>query len=267
MTTAQYMEEKQSILAILLETENKIPLDSILKILKKLETAAVEKAADTEAKAGAVEIRLEENIDQINHDYQKIKETEQARGNLEIAYAKLCEQLKQGEVALRNLETVLNHLRSQLEEAYNRERKAEQELKKWCWVPGYGIYLLVECQKAIDKINQQIKDQAGEKKTIYQEIDQLQKEKSQLDNDCWLNRQQIKQLNEKIAASTKEQKILLEQQKQFRENLLQWQTQTLYFRLLQDKLEGFQSMAEITGEISEEIKQIVSQGPELYLLQ
>lgn len=265
-TITQYVSERQAILTSLQNLDVQVSLDDILKTLKKLETLAAEKAAEMNIKTNQTEVLLEKNIDKINVYYQEIQQVEHERGELEIAYAGLSEQLKQDEIALHNYEHTLDQLRNQLDEAHHRERKARAELEKWCWVPGYGIYLLVDYQQAVDDLNCKIKSVMGQANQLRNRMNQLEAGRQQINSTCWENRQMVKTINEKVAACKKEQEKLLEDQKELRDALLQWQAQSLYFRLLQEKLSSYQTMAEIIGEASAEIRQLINQAPEIKFL-
>lgn len=106
-----------------------------------------------------------ENYDSLSS--QMISEREDLYRKLEISdndRNQFISKMKGYEAEKKALLDDEHRLYQELDAERRRVEQKENELKKWCWVPGYNIYLYVDaydecerCVKKIDSVNQQKK--------------------------------------------------------------------------------------------------------------
>lgn len=87
----------------------------------------------------------------------------------------LVARIKGLEAQRQAIEKEKNDLYILLEQAWKRAEKSRKAVKKWCWVPGYNIYLLVESEQDSKRLEKKMQETKDKEKQLQEQINQLLK--------------------------------------------------------------------------------------------
>ena len=187
--------------------------------------------------------RNQELIEEQNRLYAAMdesrKEYDQLNGSIaetEIRRAALERDAKE---AQRRIEA----LRKEEKEAIRKKEKKDKELKKWFWVPGYGLYL------AIDNLLYDVQDKI---RIAEEQINRLNGEISGLDAQIQNARWETEELQRKTEALKAEEEANKSEQQKVAQKLFDAKQELVRWEDLQQQLGNLQAKLE-TGKNSPDV--------------
>lgn len=151
--------------------------EEIRKNLEKMEKDAREQVRLYEEKMQNADACNRQLMDQISSNYAQFDQLKEQQTKEEIALAGISREEEKERADLERKQRELNDYKRQQEEARQKREKKRKDAAKWCWVPGYNIYLACDyaveiskgkietlehqcndCKKAIEQFRQKIEE-------------------------------------------------------------------------------------------------------------
>lgn len=151
--------------------------EEIRKNLEKMEKDAREQVQLYEEKMQNADACNKQLINQISSNYAKFDQLKEQQTKEEIILEGIRREEEYERANLERKQKELNDFKRQQEEARKKREKKRKDAAKWCWVPGYNIYLACDyaveiskgktetlehqcndCKKAIEQFSQKIEE-------------------------------------------------------------------------------------------------------------
>ena len=122
--------------------------------LYQLKAESQEKIQEYNARKEETAIAAEGALGEYTRMQQNLIQLEKANGEAKVALAQKNAEKDEIQRACRKSEADLEDIRQRRDEEVRKSKKKADDLKKWFWVPGYGIYLAVDAQ--VNELNNDI---------------------------------------------------------------------------------------------------------------
>ena len=187
--------------------------------------------------------RNQELIEEQNRLYAAMDESrkkyDQLNGSIAETETRRAALERDAKEAQRRIEA----LRKEEKEAIRKKEKKDKELKKWFWVPGYGLYL------AIDNLLYDVQDKI---RIAEEQINRLNGEISGLDAQIQNARQETEELQRKTEALKAEEEANKNEQQKVAQKLFDAKQELVRWEDLQQQLGNLQAKLE-TGKNSPDV--------------
>jgi len=207
--------------------------------LQKMQSAMQEVADNLSEMSGQAQEQITEYSRQLEASYEKSKEMIEHLTELYAQSDQICKQQAEQEICLAEANRVAleckemadrareewSNLESEKQKYTEKAKKQNKNLKKWCWVPGYNVYLafdkLLNDYEARVKSARKKSEEKNREYVVKQEnadreqkkVIELNRQKKEIDDRCSQLNQEIYALNTDIEAQ-KKQLIYWEDMKQ-----------------------------------------------------
>lgn len=125
--------------------------EEIRQNLEQMEKDAALQAKLYEEKVNSADVCSKQITDRLTASYAEFDRLKEQQTAEEIELERITREAEQERANLAEKQRELDEYRRQQEEARQAREKKRQEAIKWCWVPGYNIYLA--CDYAVEISN------------------------------------------------------------------------------------------------------------------
>lgn len=214
--------------------------EEIRKNLERMEKDAREQVRLYEEKMNNADACNRQLMDQISSNYAKFDQLKEQQTAEEIELESICREEEKERADLEGKQKELNDYKRQQEEARQKREKKRKDAAKWCWVPGYNIYLACDYAAEISK---------GKMETLEHQCNDCNKAIEQF-------RQKIEERKNRIAKMTERRNELSAQcdeltrkGAEYRRMIAEHKNQLVYWEDLRVKVESLRNRLE-TGAAS-----------------
>lgn len=188
----------------------------IKKNLEQMEKDAAKQVSLYEEKVKSADDTNRQTIEKLTATYEELDRLKEKQTAEEIGLAQVKRETDEEIDNLKNAQKELVEYRRKQEEAVRAIEKKRQEAIKWCWVPGYNIYLAcdyaveacngnveslehrcVDCQKSVEQFEQRAK-------TYREKLEEIEKRRDGLSAQCDELRQKSRHLQEILSEHKKQ---------------------------------------------------------------
>ncbi|MDR3091394.1 MAG: hypothetical protein LBU36_04235 [Clostridiales bacterium] len=144
-------------------------------IISELKAEAEEKCRECKAELKILEAERGETMDEKAAAGDAIDGDKREMSNVEAEYAGKLAEIEKIQAQTAADGNKLEELRRKIENA----RKKKRDMEKWCWVPGYGLYLAIDCAtdddvKHYDSISRDMARRRQQMDRLNEEIKRLE---------------------------------------------------------------------------------------------
>lgn len=155
--------------------------------IRRLKDDAQEKVREYNAKKEESAVMSKKAIEEYTKMQEKLLSLEKENADARVALVQKGAEKDEAMRKCREVETKLEETSRDLEDEIRKARKKQKDLKKWFWVPGYGLYLAIdtlinELNNEISSLNEQLKREKRRMDDLvcqYQVIGQEMEKRSQ----------------------------------------------------------------------------------------
>ncbi len=217
--------------------------------LHQLSVEAQEKIQEYNARKEESAIAAEASIKEYTQMQENLLRLERENADAKVALAQKSAEKDELERTCRKSETELQDLRQRRDREIQRVKKKKKDLKKWFWVPGYGIYL------AIDTLVSELDNEIGSlTRRVEEERRRLNDFSGQYERIC----REVEERNQKIEAiktRLKDNTHMMEQQNAmidtYKKQLLYWEDFHMQISKLESKFKAGENSPEMMYEVVE----------------
>lgn len=217
--------------------------------LHQLSVEAQEKIQEYNARKEESAIAAEASIKEYTRMQENLLRLERENADAKVALAQKSAEKDELERTCRKSETELQDLRQRRDREIQRVKKKKENLKKWFWVPGYGLYL------AIDALVSELDNEIGAlSRRVEEERRRLSDFSDQYERIC----REVEVRNQKIEAiktRLKDITRMMEQQNAmidtYKKQLLYWEDFHMQISKLETKFRAGENSPEMMYEVVE----------------
>lgn len=217
--------------------------------LHQLSVEAQEKIQEYNARKEESAIAAEVSIKEYTRMQENLLRLERENADAKVALAQKSAEKDELEMTCRKSETELQDLRQRRDREIQRVEKKKEDLKKWFWVPGYGLYL------AIDTLVSELDNEIGAlSRRVEEERRRLSDFSGQYERTC----REVEERNQKIEAiktRLKDITRMMEQQNAmidtYKKQLLYWEDFHMQISKLKSKFRAGENSPEMMYEVIE----------------
>ncbi len=209
--------------------------EEIRKNLEKMEKDAKEQARLYEEKMENADACNRQLMDQISSNYAQFDKLKEQQTAEEIELARISREEEKERDDLERKQKELNDFKRQQEEAQRKREKKRKDAAKWCWVPGYNIYLACDYAAEIAKGNiETLEHQCNDcEKAIKQFRQKIEERKNSIAKITERRNELAAQCDELTRKSSECQGMIAEHKKQ----LVYWEDMRMKVESLRNRLE------------------------------
>lgn len=217
--------------------------------LHQLSVEAQEKIQEYNARKEESAIAAEVSIKEYTRMQENLLRLERENADAKVALAQKSAEKDELEMTCRKSETELQDLRQRRDREIQRVKKKKEDLKKWFWVPGYGLYL------AIDTLVSELDNEIGAlSRRVEEERRRLSDFSGRYERTC----REVEERNQKIEAiktRLKDITRMMEQQDAmidtYKKQLLCWEDFHMQISKLESKFRAGENNPEMMYEVIE----------------
>lgn len=217
--------------------------------LHQLSVEAQEKIQEYNTRKEESAIAAETSIREYTRMQENLLRLERENADARLALAQKSAEKDELERTCRKSETELQDLRQRRDREIQRVEKKKEDLKKWFWVPGYGIYL------AIDTLVSELDNEIGAlARRVEEERRRLSDFSGKYERIC----REVEERNQKIEAikiRLKDNTRMMEQQNAiidtYKKQLLCWEDFHMQISKLESKFRAGENSPEMMYEVIE----------------
>lgn len=217
--------------------------------IHQLSVESQEKIQEYNARKEESAIASEASIKEYTRMQEKLIQLERENADAKVSLAQKNAEKDELERACRKSESELRDIQQRRDSEIERVEKKREELKKWFWVPGYGLYL------AIDTLISEFDNEIGALTRRRDEASRRMKEFSgQYGKLC----REVEERNQKIEAlkaRMTDHTHMMDQQnamiETYKKQLLYWEDFHMQISRLESKLKAGENSPEMMYEIIE----------------
>lgn len=217
--------------------------------LRQLSMESQEKIQEYNARKEESVIAAEASIREYTRMQENLLRLEKENADARVALTQKSAEKDEFERACRKSETELQDLRQRRDREIQRVEKKRDDLKKWFWVPGYGLYL------AIDTLVTELDNEIGAlTRRVEEGRRRLSDFSSQYERIC----REVEERNRKIEAikiRLKDNTRMMEQQNimidTYKKQLLYWEDFHIQISRLESKFRAGGNSPEMMYEVIE----------------
>lgn len=132
--------------------------------IHQLRLEAQEKIQEYSARKEESAAASEKSIAEYSHMQDKLMQLERENADAKVSLAQKSAERDELERACRRSEAELRDVRQRRDDEVKKVEKKKNDLKKWFWVPGYGLYLAIdtlvsELDNEIDSLTRRLEEQ------------------------------------------------------------------------------------------------------------
>ncbi|MCI9073241.1 MAG: hypothetical protein HFH80_10675 [Lachnospiraceae bacterium] len=223
--------------------------DELRDQLHQLKTESQGKIQEYNARKEESAIASEAAIQEYTRMQESLIQLEKVNGEAKVALAQKSAEKDEIQRACRKSEEDLADIRRRRDEEMRKSRKKKEDLKKWFWVPGYGIYL------AIDTLVNELDNEIGSlSRRLEEERRRLSDLSEQYERIC----REVEERNQKIEmtrARMTDQNRQMEQQNatisMYKKQLLYWEDFHMQISRLESRFRAGESSPDMMYEVIE----------------
>lgn len=217
--------------------------------LHQLSVESQEKIQEYNARKEESAIAAEASIKEYTRMQENLLRLERENADAKVALAQRSAEKDELERTCRKSETELQDLRQRRDREIQKVEKKRKDLKKWFWVPGYGLYL------AIDTLVSELDNEIGAlTRRVEEERRRLSDFSGQYERIC----REVGERNQKIEAiktRLKDNTRMMEQQNAmidtYKKQLLYWEDFHMQISKLESKFRAGENSPEMMYEVIE----------------
>lgn len=217
--------------------------------LYQLKAESQEKIQEYNARKEESAITAEAAIGEYTRMQENLVQLEKANGEAKVALAQKSAEKDEIQRACRKSEADLEDVRCRRDEEVRKSRKKAEDLKKWFWVPGYGIYL------AVGALINELDNEIG---SLSRRLEKERQRQSELSEQYGQICREVEERNQKIEmtrARMTDQNRQIEQQgatiDMYKKQLLYWEDFHMQISKLESRFKAGGSSPEMMYELIE----------------
>ena len=217
--------------------------------LYQLKAESQEKIQEYNARKEETAIAAEGAIGEYTRMQQNLIQLEKANGEAKVALAQKYAEKDEIQRACRKSEADLEDIRQRRDEEVRKSKKKADDLKKWFWVPGYGIYL------AVDALVNELDNEIG---ALSRRLEKERQRQSELSEQYGQICREVEERNRKIEmtrARMTDQNRQIEQQNatidMYKKQLLYWEDFHMQISKLEARFKAGGNSPEMMYEVIE----------------
>lgn len=217
--------------------------------LHQLKVESQEKIEEYNARKEESAVAAEASIKEYTRLQESLLQMEKDNAKARVALAQKSAEKDEYERACRKSEQDLESIRRRREEEIRKAEKKRSDLKKWFWVPGYGLYL------AIDTLVNELDNEIG---SLSRRLEEEHRRLSELTDQYRQICREVDERNQKIEmikARMAEQTGLMEQQNatidMYKKQLLYWEDFHMQLSRLESKFKAGGNSPDMMYEVIE----------------
>ncbi len=217
--------------------------------LYQLKAESQEKIQEYNARKEESAITAEAAIGEYTRMQENLVQLEKANGEAKVALAQKSAEKDEIQRACRKSEADLEDVRRRRDEEVRKSRKKAEDLKKWFWVPGYGIYL------AVGALINELDNEIG---SLSRRLEKERQRQSELSEQYGQICREVEERNQKIEmtrARMTDQNRQIEQQgatiDMYKKQLLYWEDFHMQISKLESRFKAGGSSPEMMYELIE----------------
>ncbi|MBD5540061.1 MAG: hypothetical protein HDR00_02535 [Lachnospiraceae bacterium] len=209
--------------------------EEIRKNLEQMEKDAKEQVRLYGEKMENADACNRQLMDQISSNYAQFDRLKEQQTAEEIELAKISREEEKEMADLERKKKELEDYKRQQEEARQKREKKRKDATKWCWVPGYNIYLACDYAAEISKGNiETLEHQCNDcKKAIEQFRQKIEERKNSIVKTTQRRNELSAQCDELTRKSSEYQRMIAEH----KEQLVYWEDLRMKVESLRNRLE------------------------------
>lgn len=223
--------------------------DEIAGHIRQLKMEAQEKIEEYNIKKENNIVASEATMKEYAQMQQSLIQLEKENADAKVALAQKIAEKDEYERACRSSEEKLANISRRRDEEIRKNNEKKEDLKKWFWVPGYGLYLAIdtlvnELNNDIDSLTRRLEEERRRRDTLVEQYQRLCREVEERNKKIEMIRARMKNLNEQLEQQTA---ILAA----CKEQLLYWEDFHMQISRLESKFRSGESSPDMLYEIVE----------------
>lgn len=209
--------------------------EEIRKNLEQMEKDAKEQVRLYGEKIKNADACNEQLINQLTSNYAQFDRLKEQQTAEEIELARISREEEKERADLEEKQKEYDNFKRQQEEAWQKREKKRKDAVKWCWVPGYNIYLACDYAAEISKGKMEtLEHQCNDcKKAIEQFRRKIEERKKSIAKTMERCNELSAQCDELTRKSSEYQKMIAEH----KEQLVYWEDLQIKVESLRNRLE------------------------------
>lgn len=204
----------------------------IKKNLLQMEKDAEEQVRIYGKKVKETNVRNKQLLDQISSNYAEFDRLKEKQAAEEIELARISREAEKENADLEQKKKEFADYKRQQEEALRTREKKRKEAEKWCWVPGYNIYLA--CDYAVEISN-------GKVETLERQCNDCKKAMEQFGQKAAVSKKKIAEITGKRDLLATQCDELNRKSSELQNMLAEYKKQLIYWEDLQMKVSSLKS--------------------------
>ncbi len=227
----------------------KAAFDEIRDQLRQLKLESQEKIEEYNVRKEESAVAAEASIREYTRMQENLLQLEKDNADARVALAQKSAEKDEYERACRKSEADLLDIKRRREAEIRKAEKKREELKKWFWVPGYGLYL------AIDTLVNELDNEIG---SLGRRLDEEHRRLRELSEQYGKICREVEERNQKIEmikTRMTEQTGLMERQNatidMYKRQLLYWEDFHMQISRLESKFKAGENSPDMMYEVIE----------------
>lgn len=156
-----------------MQNQMKMIKDNLEKMYSEAaaQTLAYKEEYEQKYKKSQELLQMQENL------YRAVDESKDQKRELESQLERANREMQQIQLDMNAAEAELRKLGDEMQSAIKKKREKQEKLEKWCWVPGYGLYLGIDM--LTDDLDAQIKGKEAKRQQVKRLLDEKYHMKNQ----------------------------------------------------------------------------------------
>lgn len=217
--------------------------------LHQLSVESQEKIQEYNARKEESAVAAETSVREYTRMQENLLQLEKANADARVALARKSAEKDEYERACKKSEADLADIKRRRNAEVRKAEKKREDLKKWFWVPGYGLYL------AIDTLVNELDNEIG---SLGRRLDEEHRRLTELSGQYERLCREVDERNQKIEltkARLSEQTRLVEQQnatiEMYKKQLLYWEDFHMQISRLESKFKAGEKSPDMMYEVVE----------------
>lgn len=222
--------------------------EEIRKNLEKMEKDAKEQVRLYKEKMENADACNRQLMDQISSNYAQFDRLKEQQTAEEIELARISREEEKERGDLEEKQRELNDFKRQQEEARQKREKKRKDAVKWCWVPGYNIYLA--CDYAVEMSN-------GKVETLEHQCNDCKKAIEQFGQKVEEYKKSIAKIMERRNELSARCDELNRKSREYQKMIAENKNQLVYWEDLRMKVESLRSRLEMGAASPDDLMELM----------
>lgn len=217
--------------------------------IHQLKVESQEKIEEYSARKEESAVAAEASIREYTRMQENLLQLEKANADARVALAQKSAERDEYEKACRKSEADLNDIKRRRDAEIRKAKKKQDDLKKWFWVPGYGLYLAIDT--LVNELDNEIGSLGRRLDEERRRLNDLSEQYGRISREVDERNQKIEMLKDRLAEQTR----LMEQQNatidMYKRQLLCWEDFHMQISRLESKCKAGENSPDMMYEVIE----------------